>query len=248
MLLIPPYHFVCEFRCSFSSTSAKHVSTRERILPKDVTMPSFRIYFSIFPYVFLLDVHVFGFCFISYFARGVSQTCTVVEVKKSFCCHVFHISRRCGIFYLQSMVIFNTAEDLTSIPHDGYDGSTGARTLGQITPDPRCEEHLPCPRIDPKVYFTLFHHNILGYMINKHLDRSRYILSSGEDKPKGFTVVILFLKIPCFPSRPDKWTWCAMSEWRWGQFQSSDHGYTDEWPYLLGSYPNLNIHIYCIII
>jgi hypothetical protein len=104
------------------------------------------------------------------------------------------------------MVIFNTAEDLTSIPHDGYDGSTGARTLGQITPDPRCEEHLPCPRIDPKVYFTLFHHNILGYMINKHLDRSRYILSSGEDKPKGFTVVILFLKIPCFPSRPDKWT------------------------------------------
>lgn len=159
-------------------------------------MSSFRIYFSIFPYVFLLDVHVFGFCFISYFARGVSQTCTVVEVKKSFCCHVFHISRRCGIFYLQSMVIFNTAEDLTSIPHDGYDGSTGARTLGQITPDPRCEEHLPCPRIDPKVYFTLFHHNILGYMINKHLDRSRYILSSGEDKPKGFTVIILFWKFP----------------------------------------------------
>ena len=84
MLLIPPYHFVCEFRCSFSSTSAKHVSTRERVLPKDVTMSSFRIYFSIFPYVFLLDVHVFGFCFISYFARGVSQTCTVVEVKNRF--------------------------------------------------------------------------------------------------------------------------------------------------------------------
>ena len=35
----------------------------ERILPKDVTMSSFRIYFSIFPYVFLLDVHAFGFCF-----------------------------------------------------------------------------------------------------------------------------------------------------------------------------------------
>ena len=68
----------------FSSTSAKHVSTRERVLPKDVTMSSFRIYFSIFPYVFLLDVHVFGFCFISYFARGVSQTCTVVEVKNRF--------------------------------------------------------------------------------------------------------------------------------------------------------------------
>ena len=56
----------------------------ERILPKDVTMSSFRIYFSIFPYVFLLDVHAFGFCFISYFARGVSQTCTVVEIKNRF--------------------------------------------------------------------------------------------------------------------------------------------------------------------
>lgn len=196
MLLIPPYHFVCEFRCSFFfyiSKTREHTWANFAQRCDDAFLSNLLLNFSV---CFSSRRPCFWILLHFIFCKRCLANMHRCGNQKSFCCHVFHISRRCGIFYLQSMVIFNTAEDLTSIPHDGHDGSTGARTLGQITPDPRCEEHLPCPRIDPKVYFTLFRHNILGYMINKNIDRSRYILSSGEDKPKGFTVIILFWKFP----------------------------------------------------
>ena len=83
MLLIPPCHFVCDFRWFFfPSISAKQVSTRERTFAQRDNVFSFRMNFSFFPYVFLWkSLFYFRFykrCLANMYHCGDRKNCFVV--------------------------------------------------------------------------------------------------------------------------------------------------------------------------